>query len=106
MKNGAPMIAVRMPRGSSLDVSDRDSVSISSRYPPPTSSDAGSSTRWSLPTISRQMCGTTRPTQPTTPETATAPAVISDAPDAYAEQFRALARQLAARISVLKFVAA
>ncbi|HMQ29411.1 MAG TPA: Mrp/NBP35 family ATP-binding protein [Chloroflexaceae bacterium] len=34
------------------------------------------------------------------------PAVISDAPDAYAEEFRALARQLAARISVLKFVAA
>jgi ATP-binding protein involved in chromosome partitioning len=34
-----------------------------------------------------------------------APAVISSAPDAYAERFRQLARQLAARISVLKFVA-
>ncbi len=35
-----------------------------------------------------------------------APAVISDAPDAYAEVFRQIARQLAARISVLKFTAA
>ncbi|MFV9507859.1 MAG: Mrp/NBP35 family ATP-binding protein [Oscillochloridaceae bacterium umkhey_bin13] len=35
-----------------------------------------------------------------------APAVISDAPDAYASTFRQVARQLAARISVLKFVAA
>jgi len=35
-----------------------------------------------------------------------APAVISDAPDAYAEVFRQIARQLAARISVLKFAAA
>ena len=34
------------------------------------------------------------------------PAVISDAPDAYAEVFRGVARQLAARISVLKFAAA
>jgi ATP-binding protein involved in chromosome partitioning len=34
------------------------------------------------------------------------PAVISDAPDAYAEQFRQMARQLAGRISVLKFAAA
>jgi ATP-binding protein involved in chromosome partitioning len=34
------------------------------------------------------------------------PAVVSDAPDAYAELFRQIARQLAARISVLKFVAA
>lgn len=34
------------------------------------------------------------------------PAVISDAPDAYAEVFRHIARQLAARISVLKFTAA
>lgn len=34
------------------------------------------------------------------------PAVISDAPDAYAEVFRQLARQVAARISVLKFAAA
>jgi ATP-binding protein involved in chromosome partitioning len=34
------------------------------------------------------------------------PAVISDAPDAYAEVFRQVARQLAARVSVLKFVAA
>lgn len=34
------------------------------------------------------------------------PAVISDAPDAYAEVFRQVARQLAARISVMKFVAA
>jgi ATP-binding protein involved in chromosome partitioning len=33
-----------------------------------------------------------------------APAVISDRPDAYATLFRALAGQLAARISVLKFV--
>ena len=32
-----------------------------------------------------------------------APAVISSAPDAYAEVFRAVARQLAAKISVLKF---
>ncbi len=35
-----------------------------------------------------------------------APAVISAAPDAYAEVFRQMAGQLAARISVLKFVAA
>lgn len=35
-----------------------------------------------------------------------APAVISDAPDAYAELFRQVARQLAARISVLKFATA
>jgi ATP-binding protein involved in chromosome partitioning len=35
-----------------------------------------------------------------------APAVISDAPDAYASVFRGVARQLAARISVLKFNAA
>lgn len=35
-----------------------------------------------------------------------APAVISDAPDAYAELFRQVARQLAARISVLKFAIA
>jgi len=35
-----------------------------------------------------------------------APAVISTAPDAYAEVFRAVARQLAARISVMKFAAA
>ncbi len=34
------------------------------------------------------------------------PAVISDAPDAYAELFREIARQLAARISVVKFAAA
>jgi ATP-binding protein involved in chromosome partitioning len=34
------------------------------------------------------------------------PAVISDRPDAYAELFRGVARQLAARISVLKFAAA
>jgi ATP-binding protein involved in chromosome partitioning len=32
-----------------------------------------------------------------------APAVISDAPDAYAELFRGVARQLAGRVSVLKF---
>jgi ATP-binding protein involved in chromosome partitioning len=35
-----------------------------------------------------------------------APAVISDAPDAYAGLFRQLGRQLAARISVMKFEAA
>ncbi|WP_129670360.1 Mrp/NBP35 family ATP-binding protein [Candidatus Chloroploca sp. Khr17] len=35
-----------------------------------------------------------------------APAVISDADDAYADRFRDVARKLAARISVLKFVAA
>jgi ATP-binding protein involved in chromosome partitioning len=34
------------------------------------------------------------------------PAVISDAPDAYAETFRTIARQLAARISVMKFAMA
>ncbi len=34
------------------------------------------------------------------------PAVISDAPDAYADRFREIARRLAARISVLKFTAA
>ncbi|RRR75136.1 MAG: iron-sulfur cluster carrier protein ApbC [Candidatus Viridilinea halotolerans] len=34
-----------------------------------------------------------------------APAVMSEAPDAYAATFRQMARQLAARISVLKFVA-
>ncbi|MFQ3664346.1 MAG: Mrp/NBP35 family ATP-binding protein [Chloroflexaceae bacterium] len=34
------------------------------------------------------------------------PAVISNAPDAYADVFRQIARQLAARISVLKFAAA
>jgi ATP-binding protein involved in chromosome partitioning len=33
------------------------------------------------------------------------PAVISDEPDAYAEEFRQLARQLAARVSVMKFAA-
>jgi ATP-binding protein involved in chromosome partitioning len=31
------------------------------------------------------------------------PAVISDQPDAYAEVFRAISRQLAARISVMKY---
>jgi ATP-binding protein involved in chromosome partitioning len=35
-----------------------------------------------------------------------APAVISDAPDAYAELFRQVARKLAARVSVMKFAAA
>ncbi|NJN17149.1 MAG: Mrp/NBP35 family ATP-binding protein [Oscillochloris sp.] len=34
------------------------------------------------------------------------PAVISDAPDAYADNFRQIARQFAARISVLKYAAA
>lgn len=34
------------------------------------------------------------------------PAVISDAPDAYAEVFRSVARQIAARISVMKYATA
>jgi len=34
------------------------------------------------------------------------PAVISDAPDAYAEVFRSVARQIAARISVMKYAGA
>jgi ATP-binding protein involved in chromosome partitioning len=31
------------------------------------------------------------------------PAVISDQPDAYAERFREIARQLAARVSVMEY---
>ena len=46
---------------------------------PPSSIDAGSTTRWSLPTNQRTRCGATKPTNPTAPASVTALAVATAA---------------------------
>jgi len=44
----------------------------------PNTTPTGSTRRWSDPTMSRTMCGTTRPTNPITPLTATATPASSE----------------------------
>src|SRR5690625_2527669 len=71
-KNGPPSTAVTIPIGSSagtMMVRDTRSASMSSSAP--SSALAGSSTRWFGPNQRRIRCGTTRPTKPIMPETAT-----------------------------------
>ena len=59
--------------GSSAGASTtRATRSASTRNAPPISSDSGSTRAWEPPTNRRAMCGTTRPTKPIRPLTATA----------------------------------
>ena len=50
-------------------------VSAPTTSAPPSSIDAGSTTRWSCPASMRTRCGATNPTKPTAPPSVTAPAV-------------------------------
>lgn len=80
MKVGTPSSAVITPTGSCCGATSvRAIVSVSSSSVPPASAQAGSSTRWSLPSSSRRACGTTRPTKPIAPPVVTATAVASEA---------------------------
>ena len=73
------MIAVITPIGISCGATIvRASRSASTMNVAPTSTPTGSVRRWSEPTVSRTMCGTTSPTNPITPLTATASPAISD----------------------------
>src|SRR2546430_5460656 len=79
-KRGTPTSAVTMPTGSSRGATaTRAVVSASASRAPPARNDAGSNDRWRWPHSRRMACGTIRPTNPITPDTATAAAVSSDA---------------------------
>ena len=73
------MNAVMTPIGISWgDTMVRASRSPTTMNDAPNSTPTGSTRRWSDPTISRTMCGTTRPTNPMTPLTATATPTMSE----------------------------
>lgn len=71
------MKAVNIPIGIPDVVARRAILSTNRRKLDPISADAGKDTRLSLPTIIREMCGTTNPIQPMTPLTETHVAVIN-----------------------------
>src|SRR3989442_962634 len=77
---GTPISAVTTPTGSSRGATTvRASVSANASSAPPPRKAAGSKARCRWPQVSRAMCGPTSPTNPMTPETATAAAVRRDA---------------------------
>src|SRR5207237_10764309 len=77
---GTPSRAVTIPTGSSRGAATvRASVSAAASRIPPVRNAVGSKVRCSRPHTRRQTCGTTSPTKPITPATATAAAVRSDA---------------------------
>ena len=74
------MIAVMMPTGIPTGATIvRATRSHTMRNAAPNSADAGSTSRWSAPTMSRTMCGTMMPTKSTGPPSDTAAPVDSDA---------------------------
>src|SRR6266704_427205 len=78
-KNGAPTAAVRMPIGISAGATMvRASVSAPTSSTAPSKAEAGSNSRCAGPITSRSRCGTTMPTNPTTPQTETATPVMAD----------------------------
>src|SRR5262249_3837998 len=91
IKNGVPTTAVKMPSGSSTSAAGRASVSMSSRYPPPSRAAVGNSRAKSGPTSERARCGTTRPTQPIMPAVATLAEVVSVAAETIATRSGAVA---------------
>src|SRR5690554_3951250 len=73
---GTPSKAVITPTGScSGAITVRPRVSASTSRIPPASAQAGRIRRWSLPSTSLSICGTTSPTNPTAPAMVTAVAV-------------------------------
>src|SRR5258706_8459073 len=74
-KNGAPMTAVTTPTGTSPRT--RATTSAATIRLAPASADSGRTTRAFGPTTSRTTWGTTRPTNPISPLTATHAAVIN-----------------------------
>src|SRR5205823_5628293 len=72
-KNGAPSRPVMTPTGSSAGESTlRAPVSARTSRLAPAKKLAIASVRWVAPTIGRSACGTTSPTKPTSPASATA----------------------------------
>ena len=72
-KNGAPTNAVTTPMGSSAGaITVRATRSAAPRNAAPPSSDSGSTIRYEPPASRRTTCGTTIPTNPISPLTATA----------------------------------
>ena len=63
MKNGAPIIAVKMEMGISAAVALRATVSMISRKLAPRLMLAGTTCRLLLPNSIRQICGISNPTQ-------------------------------------------
>ena len=83
MKNGAPTSAVMMPTSTSDGrATTRPTTSAAVSRIAPTRVEKGSSQRWSIPTSSRQTCGTTSPTKPIGPATAVAAPQSNTAPAA------------------------
>ena len=78
---GPPMSAVTMPTGSSRGSNRvRAAVSAQTRKIAPASAESGSSARCRGPTSSRTACGSTSPTKPIAPLTATIAPVSSAVP--------------------------
>ncbi|OLL89037.1 Macrophage infectivity potentiator-related protein [Pseudonocardia sp. Ae356_Ps1] len=77
-KKGTPIAAVRMPIGSSVGASTRRAaVSDQTTTSAPSSTHTGRVRRWSAPNSSRARFGTTSPTNPMLPDTATTAPVSS-----------------------------
>src|SRR5690606_33580394 len=109
-KNGTPTNAVMTPMGISVGASARRAArSASVRNAAPARKESGRRERWSEPTSSRTAWGTTRPTKPITPATATPEAVISAAtardvrltPSTSAPRWCAVSSPIASRLSDL-----
>ena len=92
-KNGAPMTAVTTPTG--ISPSRRAARSAPTIRLAPRSAASGRTSRAFGPTMSRTTCGATSPTNPMSPETATAAAVASEAS---AEEDRPLAPDVDAQV--------
>src|SRR5690606_7561727 len=93
MKNGAPTNAVTTPIGSSAGASaSRATRSARTRKAAPPSSESGSTVRYDQPARRRTAWGTTAPTNPMGPLTATADAVASDAASSTATRVRPACR--------------
>src|SRR5690606_34751410 len=84
---GAPMSAVTIPTGSSRGSNAaRASVSAHTRNTAPARAESGSSARLPGPMSSRTACGSTSPTKPIAPETATSAPVSSAPPPSSAQR--------------------
>ena len=77
MKNGAPIIAVKIETGISAAETLRATVSTAIINTAPILTDAGINAIWLLPNFMRHICGIRRPTQPTCPHMDTQEAVIA-----------------------------
>ena len=75
-KSGAPIKAVKIPRGISLPPEPRATSSTASKKAPPASADKGKTSAKLGPTRRRTRCGISKPTQPTMPLMLTQAAVI------------------------------